>query len=209
MPREKFEFVPYCVRHDALDHTKELLGSKSAEVYVLAAGRNRDLWTFIRAMTATGIRAVVVGGKSDRNKVPAKLPDNVNTYFEIPFHQYRDLISNAHILVIPLRKDHMHRSLGQVAAFEAIAKGVPVIAARTFQLADYFASEKEVLYYEPENAGDLRSKILRLMDDSQLRDSLTKCAYDRMMSQYTDIHYTDALLRLCRTTYLTKVGCGT
>ncbi len=101
------------------------------------------------------------------------------------------------MFVVPMSADKMTRSLGQIASFEAMARRVPVVAARTFQLEDYFSDEKEILFYEPGNSLDLRRQIERLLVDGELRDSLTKRAHDRLMDNYTDEQYTKALLELC------------
>jgi Glycosyl transferases group 1 len=81
--------------------------------------------------------------------------------------------------------------------FEAIARHVPVIAARTFQAADYFADEREMLFYDPENADDLRRQNERLMMNPELSAFIAKNAHAHMLSEYTDEQYTQSLSQLC------------
>jgi glycosyltransferase involved in cell wall biosynthesis len=80
--------------------------------------------------------------------------------------------------------------------FEAIVRHVNVIAARTFQAADYSVDEREMLFYDPENADDLGRQIERLMMNPELSAFIAKNARARMLSEYTDEQYTQSLLRL-------------
>ena len=194
---EKFEFIHYCVRHDALVDGRISEGGSKDE-YVIAAGRHRDFATFIEAMKDSNHYGVIICGESDLNSLSKPIPGNIKVYTEIPFSQYRSLIRQAKALVIPLFKLKTLRSLGQVAAFEAIAQHVPVIASRSFQLQDYF-SDKEIMYFEPEDFQELQNQIDLLYTEENLIKPLATRAYDLMMEKYTDQCYTDALLTICGT----------
>jgi glycosyltransferase involved in cell wall biosynthesis len=196
VPPSRFRFVPYCVRSDAMQ-IHNWAKHVSLEPYVLAAGRNRDFRTFIAAIQATSFRGMIIGGADDRVRMGHTLPSNIEARFEIPFDQYRAFVAGAAILVVPLVADRMARSLGQITMFEAIARHVPVIAARTFQVTDYFADEREMLFYDPENADDLRRQIERLMMNPELSAFIAKNARARMLAEYTDEQYTQSLLQLC------------
>lgn len=192
-PRERFCFIPFHVRPQAL--TDSLPPRFDAiSPYILTAGRHRDVTTFCRALAETSLQGIIVGGEEDRRAVESIVPPNVRAYYELPVESYRGLFAGAQIFIVPLFATRWRRSLGQIAAFEAIANGVPVIAARTFQLADYFCEELEILCYEPENALDLKRQIDRLLGDPDLRKMFSTNAYRRMISFYTEEHYVDSLL---------------
>jgi len=191
----KFHFIPYFVRSDALVSQEEENLIKS-ENYIITAGRHRDLLTFINALKNSEIQGIIVCGASDRKSLPNKLPDNISIFIEIPFHDYRKLIRRASIVVVPLFRDKWIRSLGQIVTFEAIAKGIPVVASKSFQLTDYFISEEEILFFEPGDAEHLRRQLHRIQTDETLRNLLTASSYNKMMKLYTPQIYTSSILKL-------------
>lgn len=193
VPTARFKFVPFYVPTDALNGAS-IAQSVAPEPYILAAGRHRDFATFGAAMRNLSVQGIMVAGENDRATIPHDLPSNVRMYFELPREQYRTLIRGARIFVVPLYATRWTRSLGHIAAFEAVAAHVPVIAARTFQLADYFCGDQEILLYEPEDAADLQRQIERLMNDAELGRTLANKAYARMVTEYTEQKYAEALL---------------
>lgn len=196
VPEEKFSFVPYFVRRDALLESQKK-DENHEPIYIIVAGRHRDFATFINAIENSNYQGIIVCGQSDKEDLPSSLPSNISVFYEIPFQQYRDLISQSRTLVIPFPKNKMLRSLGQVAAFEAVAKRVPIIASKSFQLTDYFESEKEILYFESENPQNLRHQIDRLSMDDDLRRDLVENAHRKMMNKFTDQVYSDSILEIC------------
>lgn len=165
VPASRFQFVPYPPYTDAVDWAQD-----SDDGYVLAVGRNRDYETFNTAMATLPFKGMVVAAESDRDLVDASLPANVEAHFEVPFSEYRRLISRARVVVIPLHANERQRAAGQVAMFEALQMRRPVIAPRTFQLQDY-VSEDEVYSYRAGDPEDLAIKIELLMKDDALRSS--------------------------------------
>jgi glycosyltransferase involved in cell wall biosynthesis len=192
----RFKFIPYFVRADAMSF-QDKSAIATTVPYILAAGRNRDLRTFIAAIRETPFKGIIIGGEPDRTNYEGILPSNVVGHFEIPFQQYRAYIAGAVAFVVPLFASHAARSLGQIATFEAVARHVPVIAARTSQLTDYFVEDEEILFYEPENPDDLKSKIEQIIHCPHRRAYLTRNAYAHMLAEYTDLQYIRELLKLC------------
>lgn len=195
IPEKRLRFIPYFARQDSL--TTNICSDRTlSSPYVLAAGRHRDFSTYLVAVKDLPVEAVLIGGEADRNMISNEQPGHIRLIFEVPFQEYRSWVSQAMVFVVPLFPDRPRRSLGQIATFEAIAAHVPVIAARTFHLQDYFTSD-EILFYEPGNPNDLAAKISRLLDDPSLRKDLSERAYKSMISKFTAQNYTEALLSLC------------
>jgi len=61
LPRDRFEFIPYFVRRDALNSNQQNISLPIAQ-YILAAGRQRDFQTFISAMRDAPFQGVIVAG---------------------------------------------------------------------------------------------------------------------------------------------------
>lgn len=195
-PRSRFLFVPYFHYGNARDYptSEGVLLKKDTDVpTILAIGRHRDFGCFIRAMSGSPWSGVIVAGDSDRAEISGTAPPNVAVRYEVSRAEYRDYISQSTIVVIPLYANRWQRALGQIAMFEAMLMSKPVIAARTFQLADY-ASEDEILYYQPGDSSHLRDQISRVLEDSELSARLTGNARKRVLTEFTRDSHVVALL---------------
>lgn len=196
LPADRFYFVPYCVRPDTF--SADLLEEpdwKPAQVVV--AGRHRDFRTFITAVTDLPLDAAIIAGDSDRALIGDHVPRNVTVHYEIPFEEYRWWVTQASVFVIPLFDTQITRSLGQIAALEAVANYIPVVAARTFQLSDYFLEDVEMLFYTPGDSSGLQKQIVCLLQDEALRARLTTAAHARLLARYTPKQFCGSLLRVC------------
>ena len=197
IPRARFEFIPYYAYSDAMGTAKRQ-NTAPAKPVILAPGRHRDLPCFCKAIEGLNARAIVVCGLTDLPELEgAAARSNVEIHSEVPRERYRELMADADIVVIPLYADRWQRSLGQIALFDAVLMGKPVVVARTFQLADY-VSESEVLFYEPGNAADLRSQLEKLMGDAKLRESLTARAFRRITTEFTEERFAADMAAACR-----------
>lgn len=138
-PRSRFMFVPYFYYEDACgcvsSDSSEPINKGAANV--LAIGRHRDYECFMRALAGTSWRGCIVAGASDAEGIDGIVPDNIEAYFEVSRAEYRRQIARSDIVVLPFHADRWQRSLGQIAMFEAMLMRKAVIAADTFQLADY------------------------------------------------------------------------
>ena len=187
VPRSRFVFVPYFHYGDALDYPSARGVTEEPDqerASILAIGRHRDFDCFIRALTGSPWNGLIVAGDSDRQELSGRTLPNITIHYEVSRSEYRDYIANSTIVVIPLFADRWQRALGQIAMFEAMLMGKPVIGAQTFQLSDY-ASDDEILFYRPGDACHLREQISRLLEDSDLRSRLTQNARRRTLTEFT------------------------
>ena len=197
VPGSRFNFIPYFHYGPsvfAAGLPNEVQSAESS--YVLALGRHRDFDCFVQAARGSDWQSVIVAGKSDRQVLEGKLPDNVTAHYEVSREEYRDYISRAALVVIPLHADRWQRALGHIAMFEAMVRGKAIVAAETFQLSDY-AGEGEVLFYQPGNAAHLREQIERLLGDENLRRELSGNAYKRLLAEFTREKYIARLVDVC------------
>ena len=193
VPKSRFIFIPYF--HYEHDAGPSVESPPNKSVNVLAIGRHRDFDCFIRAAKGSPWQGVIVAGDSDRKELDGKVPSNVAAHYEVSRSEYRDFIAKSDIVVIPLDPYRWQRALGQVAMFEAMLMGKPVVAAKTFQLTDY-ASDDEVLFYRPGDSDHLRDQIYRLLEDEDLRCRLTQNARTRLLTEFTRERYISDLVEI-------------
>jgi glycosyltransferase involved in cell wall biosynthesis len=201
-PKSRFIFIPYFYYEDAYGYVSRDCCAPlndGAPAKVLAIGRHRDYGCFMRALAGTSWQGCIVAGASDREELVGKIPENIQAYYEVSREEYRRQIAQSDIVVLPFHADRWQRSLGQIAMFEAMLMRKPVIAAETFQLADY-ASENEILYYRPGDARHLREQMKRLIEDADLRRRLVQSAWDRTHAEFTRERYITRLIHACQVT---------
>ena len=196
----RFVFVPYFHYGGGNDDGAgtSIVTAPEEHTSILAIGRHRDFACFIRAMTGSAWQGVIVAGDSDRDELTVSVPPNVTIRYEVSRTEYRDYIAKSTIVVIPLYANRWQRALGQIAMFEAMLRHKPIVAAETFQLADY-ASNNEVLYYRPGDAEHLREQLGRLLKDADLRCRLTDNAHARLLREFTRERYIAQLIGICQT----------
>jgi glycosyltransferase involved in cell wall biosynthesis len=197
--QSRFIFIPYFYYEDAYDRFTKHDPSSNWNLStpkILAIGRHRDYQCFIKALAGTSWRGSIVAGTSDREQIDGKVPANVAVHYEVSRAEYRRHIAESNIVVLPFHADSWQRSLGQIAMFEAMLMRKPVVAAETFQLADY-ASEREILYYRPGDAEHLRQQVRRLMGDHSLRHRLIENAFSRIKAEFAKEKYIERLICAC------------
>jgi glycosyltransferase involved in cell wall biosynthesis len=137
-----------------------LIPRKGHDVLVAALGRLRDrAWTarFVGSLDldpgwAAGIRAAVASeGLARRVALVGPVPDAAAEY------------AGADVFVLPSR----HEGYGMAFA-EALAHGLPVIAARAGAVADVVPPEAGILV-PPDDAEALAAAIATLLDDKEIR----------------------------------------
>lgn len=90
------------------------------------------------------------------------------------------LLRNALFLILPSRSEGL-----PVVILEAFASGIPVIASRVGGIPDIVEDGKNGFLVSPENANELTSKMLLLLEDKSLRElfaenaATTALSYDR------------------------------
>lgn len=94
----------------------------------------------------------------------------------LPFNEMRAMLSNGQIGLVPFIRDGYTDFMLPNKLFEYIALGIPVIAARTNSIQDYF-NDASIMFFEPGNEEDLARCILELYKNSIKRRTLAENAY--------------------------------
>jgi glycosyltransferase involved in cell wall biosynthesis len=187
-PAEKFAFVPF--------HTDDrLLNSPAADGsgdYIIAAGRSyRDYATLVAAVAGTGIRTVIVCGRSGPGVDP--LPPEVEVVAEIPFEDLVERMRRARLVVLPLQPRRI--SIGQSVLLQAMALGQAVITTRTAGTADYLDEGRTGLFVPPSDPGALREAIRRVYENADMRASLGQRARAAIASRHRPRQYAQGVAR--------------
>ncbi len=132
--------------------------------------------------------------------LPYLLSRSIKEDPKVAIHQYisySELFSiygKSFCSIVPLKKGISYPS-GIRAIMEAMALSVPVIAARTPVLEEYFEDHKELIYYDPENSADLADKISLLKSGAYNLKDISKRASEAM-EKYSMEPYVDRLLEI-------------
>jgi len=126
---------------------------KGMDTLLLAAGLRADMTFFI------------AGDGPLRSALARQTPLNTNLLGRLA--DVRPLLAAADVFAVPSRRE------GQgMAALEAMAAGIPLVAARVGGLADMLADGETALLIPPEDPEALAAALSRLQSDSRLRQKL-------------------------------------
>ena len=105
------------------------------------------------------------------------LPPNVTLLGRLD--DIRPLLAAADVFAVPSRRE------GQgIAALEALAAGVPVVASRVGGLAEMLTDGETALLVPPDDPEALATALSRLQSDSRLGRNLTESAASLIRSRY-------------------------
>lgn len=187
VPLERLRFIPW--------HTNVLQPRHhpATENVIFSAGRTgRDWQTLARAVAGLATPVVVVCSKSDAERV--SFPANVTVLTDIPYARYRELLSAARVVLIPL-EPHVYSS-GQVVILEAMALGKPVITTRVLGSEDYIDDGVDGLLVAPGDHQDLRAAIDKVLSNPALEQAMGHNAVATVLKRHTLDTYVTTLLGL-------------
>lgn len=187
VPIERFRFIPW--------HTNVLdprLIPPSDNVIFSAGRTGRDWRTLAMALRGLDIPTTIVCHRSDAEAI--SFPEGVTVLTDIPYSQYRELLTRARIVLIPLEA-HVYSS-GQVVILEAMAMGKPVIATRVLGSEDYVEDGVNGLLVSPGAPDELRGAIDKILSDPALEASLGRNAVATVLKNHTLDRYARTIIDL-------------
>lgn len=183
-PRQKIAFVPLHTSPELLNRTQG-----TEEEFYLAAGRSfRDYETLLRAITATNLTVLIVGGRGATAQYAGV--DNVRVTEDISIEELEALMRRSRAVVVPLQDRAI--SVGQSVLLQAMALGKAVVATRTAGTSDYVNDMSDGILVAPGDAQELRDALL-LLEDEGLRRKLGAGARSRVAAMYLPKHYASAI----------------
>lgn len=111
-----------------------------------------------------------------------------------PRQEVLSIVAGARLQVVP---SECYEGL-PMAALEASASGVPVIASRIGSLEELVAPELTGLLFEPGNAHDLATQVRRLLSDATLQARIRRATLERHLASFSPGRSLEALLALYR-----------
>ena len=98
-----------------------------------------------------------------------KYSDLVKLYIDIPKKDYLALLKRSYIVIIPLKASG--DANGQLVLLDSYALKKPIVCTSTVSLCDYY-NDDSVRLYKSDNEKELTSKVIELLNDSDLRDTV-------------------------------------
>jgi glycosyltransferase involved in cell wall biosynthesis len=119
------------------------------------------------------------------------LEHEVRFFGYIPEADTPDFHANSTVFVFP--SDHEGLS---IVLLKSLAAGLPIITTRVGAAADFLAEPENCLWVEPRAPQDLAAKIIRLLDDPELRTAMSlnnrslarQFTADRVVAEYLTIY---------------------
>jgi glycosyltransferase involved in cell wall biosynthesis len=175
-PAGKFVYVPLAA------HFSPTLGLVPSEGdSIVSAGRsNRDYDTLLEVAARLDVPFKII---CDSFRTERPVPPNVAILRDCHEESYLELLSNARMVVIPLKDEGL--SSGQMVLLHSMAFGKAVVVTATPEVADYMESGKTGLTVERGDASSLETAIVKLLDDRELGMSLGRAARTRFLSRHT------------------------
>ena len=165
-----------------------------------AAHAFKDIPVLLKAMTylPQDVHALLVGDGPQRRLFEAQakelgIADRVHFAGRVPQEKLPDAYRSMSVLAFP--------STGSAEAFglvavEAMACGVPVVASNLPGVRSVVADGVTGLLTPPFDANALASALLRILDNTSLRQGMSRAARERVISRYSWDKHVDGLMEV-------------
>ena len=194
--KNRIEQINY-FSYNSFNNFSNIYSKKKNCNYIVCAGNHRDIPTFLNAaIKLNSIKSIVIAGEGDRKDWEGFKHEKVEILFNQPYAKYQEIISGATALIIPIKNNYPIRSLGLIAAFEAIYLQVPIIASDTFHLKDYF-NTNDIFYYFSENVDSLLDTIDFVVSNPKDVFKKTRNAFEKTKIKYNKDVFLKNLYSIC------------
>lgn len=155
---------------------------KTNDIVSVGLDRGRDFPTLVEAVRGTELTIDLYCHLSS-NQIDT-LPPNVRYHGKVPYEEYRKVISQTKIMVVPTKE--MSYPSGQTVALEAGATGACLVLSDTPALREYF-SEDTAFLVPPGDIGAWQDALLGMTNNPSLRARLGSAAAHMIQEKYTYI----------------------
>lgn len=139
--------------------------------YVTMIGRNnRDIATFCAGVERSGLKGVLITAQYVLDRYDGPMPENVVILADRPMEECLNYVAGSFShLVLVLDAD---RGAGHISAVSAMLLGKPHVFSDVAPIRDYLIDGFNGIAVSVGSADDVARAILRLWDDTELRDEL-------------------------------------
>jgi glycosyltransferase involved in cell wall biosynthesis len=156
-------YVPFGVESEYFIPT-----DKKSENYIYSAGEYRDFKTLLDVYRVhEGLPELRI--RSELPK-PSVLPHNVKWLPRDSISTFRDEVSRAKLVVLPLH--NTLRSTGLMTCLQSMALGKPVLTSKVPPIDGYVIDGETAVYYKPYDTEDLYQKLSYLLKDDDLLQNI-------------------------------------
>ena len=194
LPIEKFDYLPWTMDTPATGGYVT-----DGKPYICAAGgEGRDYSTLVDAMKADAMKGLdidLVIIARPENLLHKELPQNVKLLTNVPLETFWSAIEQSKFSVVPMLSKETNCGHGTIVGGFALGKAV--VTTYSYATHDYAVDEYNSLISEPGDAEGLAKNIVRLWNDSELCNEMSKNALKHYQEQYDPVHavtYIKALL---------------
>jgi glycosyltransferase involved in cell wall biosynthesis len=160
-------YVPLGVDIDFFQPTEQ-----TGDYIFSAGGAERDYPTLLSAFEQINVKLALLARGNVTKEV--KLTENVELIPAVSDTRYRDLLSQAKFVVIPLK--NVAATFGGTTILEAMAAGKAVVASRAGGAAEYIVDGETGILVQPGNVNELKQKIIFLLEHPEEAERIGKNA---------------------------------
>jgi glycosyltransferase involved in cell wall biosynthesis len=177
------------ISDDVRIHTKELLGKKEGEIFLVTTGRlthknaTDDIISALSKLPES-ISLIVIGrgdqGPDLQKQVDALgLSSRVKFLGFIPYSEIPKYFSACDIFIRPSRSEGFGNSF-----IEAMAAKLPVIATPVGGIPDFLTDNETGVFCSPDNPQSIVKAVNTILGDENLRHQIIENAYRRVAERY-------------------------
>jgi glycosyltransferase involved in cell wall biosynthesis len=187
----RFVFVPFGTTVAGREKLMAACSFNNQDRWIVAAGRSgRDYATVVKALENLPCRLLIICDTA-APVAGIKQSDRIKIVGDCFGDSYFECLANALFVLVPLSVEDV--SAGQMVLLQAQALGKAIIATRT-TIAEYAADEQDALLVGMGDVEQMRSAIIRLLNDAALRAKLGANAAARFERDHTTEVYVRRLV---------------
>lgn len=161
LSHKQIRFIPYGIELPNVNFQK-----KGGKPYIASAGRsNRDYELLRTAMDGIEMKVKIYCSRDHKKILRNVKNSNFETHIDTPLEEFLRALSDSLFVVVPLKIPEI--SSGQLVLLQAMALGKAVIATDCWGTRDYIKHMENGILVAPNNASELREKILYLLDNPE------------------------------------------
>lgn len=183
IPKDKLNYIPLGIDWQYFSKRSKL---RKGIISALGEDSGRDYETLFRAVKELPVKVEIACHKDSIKNL--KIPKNVKVHLNAPIELVRNIFQRSKLTIVPCHE--RYRSAGQIVLLSGSSSGLPIIASkiRGITSAFDFQNKKHLLFVKPENAQDLKDKIVYLLNNKKHAKQMGSKASALVKKKYTTKH---------------------